>query len=39
MAYSLTFQNSEETLVDDVVNAAMNKIEKALVAEHQAEIR
>lgn len=39
MAYSLTFANSEATLVEEEVNGAMKKIEKALVEKLGAEVR
>ncbi|WP_086347917.1 phenylalanine--tRNA ligase subunit beta [Candidatus Enterococcus clewellii] len=39
MAYSLTFANSEATLVDEEINGAMKKIEKALVEKLSAEVR
>ncbi|MBP1041844.1 phenylalanine--tRNA ligase subunit beta [Vagococcus sp. BWB3-3] len=39
MAYSLSFQNPEATLIDDEVTAAMAKIENALVNEYSVEIR
>lgn len=39
MAYSLTFQNPEATLVDDEITAAMDKIQKALINDYQVEIR
>ncbi|MDR0691125.1 MAG: phenylalanine--tRNA ligase subunit beta [Streptococcaceae bacterium] len=39
MAYTLTFSNSETTLTDEEVNAAMKKVEKALVEKAHAQIR
>lgn len=39
MAYSLTFLNSEATLVDEDVTKAMAKVERALVDNYQVEIR
>ncbi|MBL1225080.1 phenylalanine--tRNA ligase subunit beta [Enterococcus sp. BWR-S5] len=39
MAYSLTFANSEATLVEEEINGAMKKIEKALVEQLGAEVR
>ncbi len=39
MAYSLSFQNPEATLIDDEITAAMAKIENALVHEYSVEIR
>ncbi|KRN79075.1 phenylalanyl-tRNA synthetase subunit beta [Fructilactobacillus lindneri DSM 20690 = JCM 11027] len=39
LAYSLTFENSNETLKDDVVNNAVKKIEKYLQEELKVEIR
>ncbi|MBV0931142.1 phenylalanine--tRNA ligase subunit beta [Lentilactobacillus sp. IMAU92037] len=39
MAYSLTYVNPRETLKDEVVNAAFEKIKKRLTADLNAEIR
>ncbi|MCB5954278.1 phenylalanine--tRNA ligase subunit beta [Enterococcus sp. CWB-B31] len=39
VAYSLTFANSEATLVDEEINGAMNKIEKALAETYGVTIR
>lgn len=39
MAYSLTFQNPEATLVDEEVTAAMDKIQNALINDYHVEIR
>ncbi|MHC5215142.1 phenylalanine--tRNA ligase subunit beta [Enterococcus sp. LJL128] len=39
MAYSLTFANSEATLVEEEVNSAMKKIEKALTEKFSVTIR
>src|SRR5699024_3802618 len=39
MAYSLTFLNSEATLTDEEITKALEKITKALMDQHQVEIR
>ncbi|MCL0311797.1 phenylalanine--tRNA ligase subunit beta [Apilactobacillus sp. TMW 2.2459] len=39
MAYSLTYQNKKDTLTDDEVNKAFDKVERNLVKEFDAEIR
>lgn len=39
MAYSLTFQNAEATLVDEDITKVMTKISKALEDSYQVEIR
>ena len=39
MAYSLTFLNTEATLVDEEVTKAMDKVQAALVEEFSVEIR
>lgn len=39
LAYSLTFQNKKETLTDEDVNKAMNKVQRNLEKEFNAEIR
>ncbi|MBB5887410.1 phenylalanine--tRNA ligase subunit beta [Lactovum miscens] len=39
MAYTLTFQNLDDTMTDEQINNAMNKIMKSLSEKVQAEIR
>ncbi|MCA5012722.1 MULTISPECIES: phenylalanine--tRNA ligase subunit beta [unclassified Enterococcus] len=39
MAYSLTFVNSEATLVDEEINQSLTKVEKALVEQFDVSIR
>ncbi|MCT6848766.1 MAG: phenylalanine--tRNA ligase subunit beta, partial [Apilactobacillus kunkeei] len=39
LAYSLTFQNKHDTLVDDDVNNAMEKVQRNLEKEFNVEIR
>ncbi|MCK8606606.1 phenylalanine--tRNA ligase subunit beta [Apilactobacillus ozensis] len=39
MAYSLTYQNKKDTLTDDEVNKAFDKVERNLVKEFDVEIR
>lgn len=39
MAYSLTFQPAENTMTDDEITAAVNKITKNLVEKLNVEIR
>lgn len=39
LAYTLTYQNANDTLTDDQVNQAFEKIQKLVVSEFNAEIR